>query len=142
MNKVTTINLNGKAYQVEEAGYELLRKYLDQAGVKLEGNPDKTEIMGDFEQAIADSDQFSRPDRTADMDRPGDDPIQDGDARRYFGAAKSDAAQDLRQHQRGRRRNQRQQRAATRIPRQLPNYLGSTRRQFPSTERRILGFGF
>ncbi len=53
MNKVTTINLNGKAYQVEEAGYELLRKYLDQAAAKLEGNPDKDEVMGDFEQAIA-----------------------------------------------------------------------------------------
>jgi phage shock protein PspC (stress-responsive transcriptional regulator) len=53
MNKVTTINLNGKAYQIEEAGYELLRKYLDQAAKKLEGNPDKDEIMGDFEHAIA-----------------------------------------------------------------------------------------
>jgi phage shock protein PspC (stress-responsive transcriptional regulator) len=53
MNKVTTINLNGKAYQVEEAGYDLLRKYLDQAAAKLEGNPDKDEIMGDFEHAIA-----------------------------------------------------------------------------------------
>ncbi len=53
MNKVTTINLNGRAYQVEEAGYELLRAYLDQAAAKLEGNPDKEEVMGDFEQAIA-----------------------------------------------------------------------------------------
>ena len=53
MNKVTTINLNGRAYQVEEAGYELLRSYLDRAAAKLEGNPDKDEVMADFEQAIA-----------------------------------------------------------------------------------------
>jgi phage shock protein PspC (stress-responsive transcriptional regulator) len=54
MNKVTTINLNGRAYQVEEAGYDALRAYLDQAAEKLAGNPDKTEIMADFEQAVAD----------------------------------------------------------------------------------------
>jgi phage shock protein PspC (stress-responsive transcriptional regulator) len=54
MNKVTTINLNGRAYQIEEAGYEALRKYLDQASAKLKDNPDQTEIMADFEQAIAD----------------------------------------------------------------------------------------
>ncbi|HVN26161.1 MAG TPA: PspC domain-containing protein [Candidatus Paceibacterota bacterium] len=54
MNKVITINLNGRAYQLEEAGYETLRAYLDQAAAKLQGNPDKDEIMADFEQAIAD----------------------------------------------------------------------------------------
>ncbi len=54
MNKVITINLNGRAYQLEEAGYESLRNYLDQAGAKLADNPDKDEIMADFEQAIAD----------------------------------------------------------------------------------------
>ena len=58
MNKVTIINLNGKAYQIEEMGYELLRKYLDQAAAKLEGNPDKDEIMGDFEQAIAEKCEY------------------------------------------------------------------------------------
>ncbi len=54
MNKVTTINLNGRAYQMEEAGYDALRKYLDQAAAKLKDNPDKDEIMADFEQAVAD----------------------------------------------------------------------------------------
>ncbi|HVM77073.1 MAG TPA: PspC domain-containing protein [Candidatus Paceibacterota bacterium] len=54
MNKVITINLNGRAYQLEEAGYDDLRRYLDQAAAKLDGNPDKDEIMADFEQAIAD----------------------------------------------------------------------------------------
>ncbi|MBP9718670.1 PspC domain-containing protein [Candidatus Gracilibacteria bacterium] len=54
MNKVTTINLNGRAYQLEEGGWEALSHYLDRAEKKLGENPDKEEIMGDFEQAIAD----------------------------------------------------------------------------------------
>jgi phage shock protein PspC (stress-responsive transcriptional regulator) len=54
MNKVTTINLNGRAYQLEEAGYDALHSYLATTAAKLEGNPDKDEIMADFEQAIAD----------------------------------------------------------------------------------------
>ncbi len=54
MNKVITINLNGRAYQLEEKGYELLREYLDKAAAKLHDNPDKDELMSDFEQAIAD----------------------------------------------------------------------------------------
>lgn len=53
MNKVTIINLNGKAYQLEESGYALLKNYLEEAERKLDSNPDKTEIMKDFEQAIA-----------------------------------------------------------------------------------------
>ena len=54
MNKVVTINLNGNAYQLEEAGYEALRAYLDGAARRLEGNPDRDEIIADIEQAIAD----------------------------------------------------------------------------------------
>lgn len=54
MNKVTTINLNGNAYQLEESGYEALRAYLDSAAQRLEGNPDKEEIIADIERAIAD----------------------------------------------------------------------------------------
>lgn len=54
MNKVTTINLNGNAYQFEELGYEKLQKYLAEAKVKLAENPDKDEIISDLEQAIAD----------------------------------------------------------------------------------------
>jgi len=54
MNKVITINLNGVAYQLEEGGYEALRAYLDNAARRLEGNPDKEEIIADIEQAIAD----------------------------------------------------------------------------------------
>jgi len=54
MNKVVTINLNGNAYQLEEAGYDMLRVYLDDAARQLAGNPDKDEIIADIEQAIAD----------------------------------------------------------------------------------------
>ena len=54
MNKVITINLNGKAYQLEEAGYEALRKYLDAARAALHEDPDKDEIMADLEAAVAD----------------------------------------------------------------------------------------
>jgi phage shock protein PspC (stress-responsive transcriptional regulator) len=54
MNRVITINLNGVAYQLEESGYEQLRAYLDHAARRLEGNPDKDEILADIEQAIAD----------------------------------------------------------------------------------------
>ena len=53
MKKVTTINLNGTAYQVEEAGYDKLKAYLDQAAAALASNPDKDEILADLEQAIA-----------------------------------------------------------------------------------------
>src|ERR1700722_7809652 len=54
MNKVIAINLNGNAYQLEENGYEALRDYLDTATRRLEGNPDREEILADIEQAIAD----------------------------------------------------------------------------------------
>ena len=50
MNRVITINLNGIAYQLEESGYEALRTYLDNAARRLEGNPDKDEIMADIWQ--------------------------------------------------------------------------------------------
>jgi phage shock protein PspC (stress-responsive transcriptional regulator) len=54
MNKVITINLNGNAHQLEEEGYEALRAYLDGAARRLEGNPDRDEIIADIEQSIAD----------------------------------------------------------------------------------------
>lgn len=53
MNKVTTINLNGNAYQLEEEAYELLKNYLAKAKAKLADDPDKDEILADFERAIA-----------------------------------------------------------------------------------------
>lgn len=53
MNKVIIINLNGNAYQLEESGYDALRAYLDLAAQRLGANPDREEIIGDIEQAIA-----------------------------------------------------------------------------------------
>lgn len=53
MQKVITINLNGRAYQLDESAYESLRAYLDLADRQLKDNPDRTEILADFEQAIA-----------------------------------------------------------------------------------------
>jgi len=54
MQKVISINLNGNAYQLDESGYDALREYLAHAERELESNPDRSEIMADLEQAIAD----------------------------------------------------------------------------------------
>lgn len=54
MNKVVTVNLNGNAFTLEEPAYESLRAYLDGANARLNGNPDRAEIMADLEQAVAD----------------------------------------------------------------------------------------
>jgi phage shock protein PspC (stress-responsive transcriptional regulator) len=53
MNKVITINLDGTAYQLEEAGYDVLRSYLETAAARLQNNPDRDEILSDIERAIA-----------------------------------------------------------------------------------------
>jgi len=52
MNKVITINLGGNAYQLEEGGYDALRAYLETAAARLQGNPDRDEILSDIEGAI------------------------------------------------------------------------------------------
>jgi phage shock protein PspC (stress-responsive transcriptional regulator) len=54
MNTVIIVNLNGVAFHLEEPGFQTLRAYLDRAQSQLAANPDKTEIMSDLEQAIAD----------------------------------------------------------------------------------------
>jgi phage shock protein PspC (stress-responsive transcriptional regulator) len=48
-----SINLNGNAYQLDDAAYEALRAYLDRAEAVLKDNPDQAEIVADLEQAIA-----------------------------------------------------------------------------------------
>ncbi|HVS58393.1 MAG TPA: PspC domain-containing protein [Candidatus Saccharimonadales bacterium] len=53
MNKVTAINLGGKPYQLEDKAYEALQAYLKQAEANLAGDPDKEEVMNDFERAVA-----------------------------------------------------------------------------------------
>lgn len=54
MKKVVLVNLNGRDYKIEEDGYQSLCSYLQQAEKRLKGDPDKDEILLDFEQAIAD----------------------------------------------------------------------------------------
>lgn len=54
MQKVISVNLNGNAYQLEEAGYEALGRYLEDAARQLADDPDRVEIIADLEQAIAD----------------------------------------------------------------------------------------
>lgn len=54
MNKITEIHLNGKAFKLEEAGYQALQHYLKDAEAKLASDPDAKEIVTDLEQAIAD----------------------------------------------------------------------------------------
>lgn len=53
MHKVTSVNLNGRAYQLEQVAYDVLQEYLTQAQKSLAGDPDREEVMQDFEQAIA-----------------------------------------------------------------------------------------
>jgi phage shock protein PspC (stress-responsive transcriptional regulator) len=53
MRKVVNIDLGGRAYQVDEEGYELLQKYLARAEKQLANNPDKAEVLHDIESAIA-----------------------------------------------------------------------------------------
>ena len=52
MQKVVSISLNGNSYQLEEAGYEQLRAYLERADSRLKDSPDRAEVMADLEQAI------------------------------------------------------------------------------------------
>lgn len=54
MNKVITINLNGRAFQLEEHGYNQLKDYLADTHTRLSADPDREEILSDLEQALAD----------------------------------------------------------------------------------------
>lgn len=54
MNKVITINLHGRAFQLEEHGYNQLNDYLVDAHARLKADPDREEILADLEQALAD----------------------------------------------------------------------------------------
>ncbi len=53
MNKVITVNLSGKAYQLEEGAHNNLRAYLDEAARRLAADPGRAEILSDLEQALA-----------------------------------------------------------------------------------------
>ena len=65
MQKVVAINLNGRAYHVEEPGYDALVAYLDRAGAQLADDPDRAEILADLEQAVAEKcDRLLGPHKT------------------------------------------------------------------------------
>jgi phage shock protein PspC (stress-responsive transcriptional regulator) len=52
MKTVIMINLDGRAYQLEDDGCHTLRVYLQAAAERLQGNPDRDEILADIERAI------------------------------------------------------------------------------------------
>jgi TM2 domain len=54
MRRVITVNLGGNAFQLDEDAYERLRAYLSLSESRLAANPDRAEIMGDLERAVAD----------------------------------------------------------------------------------------
>jgi len=54
MKRVITASLNRNAYQFEEDAYLRLEAWLAEASERLAGDPDRTEILADLEQAIAD----------------------------------------------------------------------------------------
>jgi phage shock protein PspC (stress-responsive transcriptional regulator) len=65
MRKVTSVNLNGNAYQLDDDAYDLLAAYLGRAQAQLEENPDRAEIVADLEQAIAEKcSRFLGPHKT------------------------------------------------------------------------------
>ena len=59
MRKVITIDLHGTAYQVDEAGYDALSRYLERAAARLGDDPDAAEILSDLEHAIGEKCQES-----------------------------------------------------------------------------------
>jgi phage shock protein PspC (stress-responsive transcriptional regulator) len=54
MQKVVHASLHGNGFTIEEEGYEALHAYLARAAEQLSADPDREEILGDLEQAIAD----------------------------------------------------------------------------------------
>ena len=53
MNRVTIINLAGRALYVENDGVEAIDRWMEAARATLQGDPDRDELLADFEQAIA-----------------------------------------------------------------------------------------
>lgn len=54
MQRVITVSLNHNPYVLEEDAHARLEQYLAESAATLAGNPDRTEILADLEQAIAD----------------------------------------------------------------------------------------
>ncbi len=54
MNRVTLINLAGRALYVEDDGVKAIDSWMEAARATLEADPDRDELLAEFEQAIAD----------------------------------------------------------------------------------------
>ena len=78
MNKVTTIHLHGRPYQVEEPGFNRLQQYLADAADKLSQDPDKDEIVADLEQSIGEKfDHFLTPSKTVVLEKEVEDVLKE-----------------------------------------------------------------
>ncbi len=62
MNRVTIVNLAGRAWHVESSGADALERWLDDARTRLAADPDRDELLLDFERAIADRCRTVAPD--------------------------------------------------------------------------------
>jgi phage shock protein PspC (stress-responsive transcriptional regulator) len=54
MKRVITASLNRNAFQFEEDAYARLEGWLADASARLQGDPDRAEILADLEQSVAD----------------------------------------------------------------------------------------
>jgi len=54
MNKTILIGLSGQSqrFQLEDDAYQRLTRYLDQAAVRLQDDPDRAEVLDDLERSI------------------------------------------------------------------------------------------
>ena len=78
MNKVITINLNGRAFLLEEGGYEKLQTYLQDSRGRLGQDPDKEEIIKDLEQAVAEKfGRFLTAGKTVVLEKEVDEVIKE-----------------------------------------------------------------
>ena len=56
MDKTIDVGLTGQArrYRLDEAAYDRLARYLDRATARLQGDPDRAEVLGDLERSVGD----------------------------------------------------------------------------------------
>lgn len=62
MNRVSIVNLAGRAIHVEQDGADAIDAWLTDAGARLASDPDRDELLADFERAIADKCEALAPD--------------------------------------------------------------------------------
>src|SRR5204862_3343332 len=53
MKQLIKISLCNMAFELEQDGYAALSAYLDQAKSRLQGSPDRQEVVADLERSIA-----------------------------------------------------------------------------------------